>query len=182
MKVWWKYRISKRLYHLEYLRKMEKQKRGNRQRAWSGGVSLSFSYGSMREIKFRFVENYWTEFAKIFPLTIEWITQCMKENKDSIYGHTVEEYYSRLFSNDFSNVILLQFTWLQDKNWKTYCQDDIVCHNGRNYRLILWTYKFELSWFYDTSQDEPWDFFSEDAYREAEIIGNIYEHPNLLAK
>ena len=81
-----------------------------------------------------------------------------------------------------SNAILQQFTDLKDSNGKTYCQDDIVLYEGKNYRLIRGAYKFELVGFYSSSQDEPSDFFSEGAYTLAEIVGNIYETPELLAK
>lgn len=75
---------------------------------------------------------------------------------------------------------LMQFVNLRDKNNKQYCQDDIVCYRNKNYRLIFGTYSFELLGFCEHCQDVPCDFFSEDAYLHAEIIGNVYENPELL--
>src|SRR5690606_27697926 len=62
--------------------------------------------------------------------------------------------------------LVMQFTGLRDKNGKMYCQNDIVRHNEKNYPLILDTYKFHLNGFYESSQDNPTDFFSEEAYKE----------------
>jgi len=79
-----------------------------------------------------------------------------------------------------NDVKLMQYTGLKDKNGVEYCQDDIVKYKDKNYRLIKGSYMFELVGFYETSQDIPSDFFSEKAYLNAEVIGNIYENPNLL--
>ena len=52
----------------------------------------------------------------------------------------------------------------------------------KNYRLIKGTYMFKLVGFSVSSQDTPSDFFSEGAYKVAEIIGNKHENPELLVK
>jgi len=83
---------------------------------------------------------------------------------------------------DSVNFKLMQFTGLKDKNGITYCQDDIVKYKDKNYHLILGSYKFELLDWCQPGQDIPCDFFSEGAYKNAEIIGNIYENPELLKK
>lgn len=79
------------------------------------------------------------------------------------------------------DLILMQYTGLYDLNGKQYCQDDLVKWNGNIYRLIHGTYAFELYGFYYQMQDDPWDYFSEGAYLEGEIIGNIYANPELLS-
>ena len=76
--------------------------------------------------------------------------------------------------------IIMQYIELIDKNGNQYCQDDIVLYKDQNYRLIKGKYMFELFSFYDPSQDIPCDFFSEGAYKKGEIIGNIYENPELI--
>ncbi|MCC9016948.1 YopX family protein [Flavobacterium lipolyticum] len=75
---------------------------------------------------------------------------------------------------------LMQFLGLKDKNGKTYCQDDIVKYRGKFYRLSKGNYMFLLAGFNESGQDNPSDFFSEDAFLHGEIVGNIYEHPELL--
>ncbi|MBC1459361.1 YopX family protein [Listeria newyorkensis] len=78
------------------------------------------------------------------------------------------------------DIELMQYTGLPDKNKQKYCQDDIVRYKGKNYRLIKGTYKFELLGFKESLQDDPYDFFSEGAYLQGEIVGNIHENPELL--
>ncbi|MBC1499377.1 hypothetical protein HB943_02090 [Listeria weihenstephanensis] len=85
-----------------------------------------------------------------------------------------------LFRPEKFSLKLMQYTELKDKNKQTYCQDDIVRYKGRNYRLIKGTYKFELLGFKEPLQDDQSDFFSEGAYLEGEIVGNIHEHKHLL--
>jgi len=84
------------------------------------------------------------------------------------------------YDSDGENVIFNQFICLKDKNGITYCQDDIVKYENKNYRLIKGNYSFELLGFNEPSQDNPCDFFSENAFQLAEIIGNIHESPELL--
>lgn len=79
------------------------------------------------------------------------------------------------------DVILMQYTGLYDVNGNRYCQDDLVKWNSSIYRLIRGTYAFKLYGFYYQMQDDPWDYFSEGAYLEGEIIGNIYANPELLS-
>lgn len=79
------------------------------------------------------------------------------------------------------NIELMQYTGLYDVNGNQYCQDDLVKWNDNIYRLIRGTYAFELYGFYRQRQDEPYDYFSEGAYLEGEIIGNIYANPELLS-
>lgn len=69
---------------------------------------------------------------------------------------------------------------LKDKNGKFYCEDDIVKYRNKNYLLIKGQTTFMLSKFYESSQDNPYDFFSEKAFSKAEIIGNIHDNPELL--
>lgn len=82
----------------------------------------------------------------------------------------------------FEDLILMQYTGLYDVNGNQYCQDDLVKWNDNIYRLIRGTYAFELYGFYRQRQDEPYDYFSEGAYLEGEIIGNIYANPELLSQ
>lgn len=74
----------------------------------------------------------------------------------------------------------MQYMDLSDKNNKRYCQDDLVKYGKNIYRLVKGSYKFELVGFYDSYQENPHDFFSEGAYCDGEIVGNIYENVDLL--
>lgn len=81
---------------------------------------------------------------------------------------------------DAEDVVLMQTTGLQDKNGKTYYEGDLVKWDNEIFQVKFDKYQFVLEGFYEPRQDVPYDFFSEGAYKEAEIIGNIYENPNLL--
>ena len=78
------------------------------------------------------------------------------------------------------DVVLMQFTGLQDKNGKTYYEGDLVRFDEEVFQVKFDKYQFLLEGFYEPRQDVPHDFFSEGAYRDAEIIGNIYENTELL--
>lgn len=80
------------------------------------------------------------------------------------------------------DLLPLQYVDLYDKNGNQYCQDDIVRYENKNYRLIKGLYMFELLGFSKSSQDNPSDFFSEEAYKKAEIVGNFHINPELLNK
>ncbi|MBC9722238.1 MAG: DNA-packaging protein [Lactobacillus sp.] len=81
---------------------------------------------------------------------------------------------------DAEDVVLMQSTGLQDKNGKTYYEGDLVKWDDEIFQVKFDRYQFVLEWFYEPRQDAPYDFFSEGAYKDAEIIGNIYENSNLL--
>lgn len=78
------------------------------------------------------------------------------------------------------DIALLNYMNLKDKNGKCYCQDDLVMYDGKVHRLIKSEHKFELEDFYRSYQDNPSDFFSEYSYLNGEIVGNVWENPELL--
>lgn len=71
--------------------------------------------------------------------------------------------------------VLLQCTDnLRDKNGVVYCDGDEVLYGENLYNLCFNEYRFELQDFWLSYQDDPSDFFSEKAYINGEIIGNIH--------
>ena len=69
------------------------------------------------------------------------------------------------------NYIFSQYTWLKDMNWKEIFEGDIVNIAKDNW---ISNKKLEVKW-------DKWGFFPLTLYAlECEIIGNIYENPNLL--
>lgn len=130
----------------------------------------------MRQIKYRaFLKNkkFMVDVASIgFNGYITW----------NDWRHTREIEPSPLFEVEWiDDVILMQYTWLQDKNWNEIYEGDVV--------KSLWTIfrvDYDMDWFYAVNGEEYASLNSytwlNDPYDidDVEIIWNIYEHPNLL--
>ena len=82
-----------------------------------------------------------------------------------------------------------QFTGLLDKNGKEIYEGDIITVNGQYPRVVLWDkmcwalmpteyYHDKMFWVMNLQHPGPdwWDLFSN----EFEVIGNIYDNPELL--
>ena len=77
---------------------------------------------------------------------------------------------------------LMQYIGLKDKNGREIYEGDIVEYKNE-YHVIEWDdCKFMAKGFYCSSQDTPDDFFSEFAYTNCKVIGNIYENSELLER
>jgi len=126
----------------------------------------------MREIKFRAWDKEKDEL--IPPEALTEIVWNKSDAPDTIEYNDGEGLWQCL---DF---ILMQYTGLKDKSGVEIYEGDIVkYHSGAD--IVSWTKttaKFNVLNFYDASQDCPCCAFSE--YAELEVIGNIYENPELL--
>lgn len=80
------------------------------------------------------------------------------------------------------NIILMQSTGLKDKNGKEVFEGDILDYNGRK-ALVRWhgSYASFIYRFVDELQkrNAEWKPLYL-AYMKCEIIGNIYENPEIL--
>jgi len=74
---------------------------------------------------------------------------------------------------EHENIVLMQYTGLKDKNGKEIYEGDVVNVDGSR-QIIKWLYS-EWSVFDNTGE---YGYSSG----ECEIIGNIYENPELLKK
>lgn len=123
----------------------------------------------MREIKFR----AWNEVEEKMYNWYEFLNTNMKNT---------------FIAPESTAIILMQYTRLKDKNEKEIYEGDIVkydefwegdCHYNSGVGQILWD--DEETGFYLTAKDTSFiDLFNLTRNLDAEVIGNIYENPELL--
>ena len=94
-------------------------------------------------------------------------------------GFPVEE---EVFEVEIGNAILMQSTGLKDNNGKEIFEGDILDYKGRK-ALVRWhgSYASFIYRFVDELQKRKTEWKPLYlAYMKCEIIGNIYENPELL--
>lgn len=77
----------------------------------------------------------------------------------------------------FSEIELMQYTGLRDKNGKEIYEGDVVKGLYRDETGVV---GYEFSSFHVTDQDGDNLLFDKQMLTEIEIIGNIYDNPELL--
>ena len=122
----------------------------------------------MREIKFR---AYIKELNEIRE--VEYINFLKK--MISFPNKFCKEYY---LNADFDEIELMQYTGLKDKNNKEIYEGDIITlHNGK-YKVIFNTEEARF-----VLRDDEFEMnipFTNNNNERMEIVGNIYENPELL--
>ena len=118
----------------------------------------------MREIKFRAWDK--KENILMTSMVYDW---CL------CFGFAPELPTTVKTNWDNPNLLLMQFTWLQDKNWVDIYEWDIVrdedyWYNQMNYEVEFYEWRYGA--FYDYEQFLGWKVFT--------IIWNIYENPELI--
>jgi uncharacterized phage protein (TIGR01671 family) len=121
----------------------------------------------MREFKFRvWVLNKMTPWEKI---AIEFTFDTTKGD-DHFY---LKEYFDYIISQEF---IIMQFTGLVDKSGQEIYEGDILAvwlGTGKSRKQ----YTHEVKWITDLAE-----FRMPAPIKEFEVIGNLYENPELLKK
>lgn len=126
----------------------------------------------MREIKFRAWD--WKEMFKVSEIKyINWKTIKKVIATDAWYWDDCYAHWEKY------SEILMQYTWLKDKNWKEIYEWDIMKSCYWDLTTIIfndenWRFEWNKS-FWCSHKD------MKDLLRYGwEIIWNIYENPNLL--
>ena len=131
----------------------------------------------MREILFR---------AKRID-TGEWvegnlITNEKNEHKKYI-GYIFEEWSGVVEDFDIVEVIpntLCQYTELKDKNGNRIWENDIIKHEvSDTIGIVKWYQEDYVGWCVDDFMIDEQQF-TDEMWGECEVIGNIFDHPELL--
>lgn len=93
----------------------------------------------------------------------------------------IDESLNQMFSE--TRFIFMQFTGLTDKNGKEIYEGDIVTFIGWRNRVVTWQPEgCYAGWFAvdDKKPDRPLGIYSGEEPNTIEVLGNIYENPELL--
>lgn len=137
----------------------------------------------MREIKFRAWN--WSKIIKVWKINrwddLVWITDAIQSIVWDAYTYRSQE--SREWRGRLSDIILMQYTWILDKNWKEIYEGDMIKYktNKIQHSLVQWI----GDWFKIVKVESPTrtrtstllHFISE---YQCEVVWNIYENPDLL--
>lgn len=128
-----------------------------------------------RVIKFRALCEYETE----LNTHISMVYFGLPEMDNGLWAFPIDKSIRHINSHESP---LMQFTGLHDKNGKEIYEGDILEHNGKVQKVV----------FYNTNKGAYYCQFNTGGgfvdnimyfiQRDCEVIGNIYENPELLNK
>lgn len=130
-----------------------------------------------RELKFRAWNNEVNEMIdihKITPLALN----------DGMNDQLALQRKGGLFLPFFPEIILMQYTGLKDKNGKEIYEGDILEAKLKDF---IWRGVIEFGWATTDQNEYGWHYRGRGPIRpqdgidkKMEVIGNIYENPELL--
>lgn len=90
----------------------------------------------------------------------------------------ISDCYSQLFRCDGNTVC--QYTGLTDKNGQKIWENDIVKHNtSQCFGIVKWYCGDYVGWCVEDIHDGEQQF-TEEMWNECEVVGNIFDNPDLL--
>ncbi len=133
----------------------------------------------MREIKFRAWDFRNNQMCKVLKMDLESERVYIKmEDKSTVFMDGSKNYINHVTM--CKNVVLMQFTGLQDKNGVDIYEGDIVNVCGGIYYCRVWEHDSI------TVVDNLYcEFLISNfiyGYENIEVIGNIHENPELIQK
>lgn len=91
----------------------------------------------------------------------------------------VNNVYEAKIRTDYHNGVFMQFTGLLDKNRKEIYEGDII-KKGDTTREIKWGKSYDGGEYGGIYMGFNFDGYDLEEIKESEVIGNIYENPELL--
>ena len=132
-----------------------------------------------REIKFRLWSKIDEKFIKTDNPDLNFVI-----NSDG-YLYSIENFHGEIYVSLQLNIVVLQFTGLQDKNGKDIYEGDILKYNfpydGRLKHISPVTYlETQASFGIKDIYGNEIPLYRITANNYFEVVGNIYENKNLL--
>ena len=135
----------------------------------------------MREIKFRAWDKKSKKMRAINTIAFNYEHEAFNFNGDhlpkvvNVWGKDAIEDKEVILYRESKDIILLQFTGLLDKNGKEIYEGDVIKTNEAG-----WIAKVVYNRDGFFCIDNKGGFSTECDWEELEVIGNIYENPELL--